>query len=215
MTRSTVVWLLALGCASLCTRNAFAQEGEAARFDIGLRAVLLFSKGEPANDMMGEGVILRWRVKDAWHLGVAYDSVTFDYETPNKALGIVSASVVDGSNDLSRTSVLIERRYETQRKWDPYWLAGVGFASADAPNVTGLRAGGGAFDIATDADDEIHVFAGGGLRRSLGERWMLDAALTFEHHTTDYEIVDRVSGSRGTIGSQSPYGITIGLSFKL
>jgi hypothetical protein len=200
--------------AAICaTSPAVAQDAQP-RFDIGIRGVVLLGKGEPANDMMGEGVVARFRVRDAWHLGFAYDSVTFDYETPNKALDIVSATVVDGSNDLSRASIFVERRYESaQRKWDWHWLAGLGFASVDAPNVTGLRANGDAFDIVTEADDEVHVFVGGGLRRPLGERWALVTTFTIEHHSTDYQLVDRVSGASASIDSQSPYGITIGVSY--
>ena len=203
--------LLCLG--SLVADASDAQES-APRLDVGLRGVVLLSKGEPANDMIGEGLLFRWRLRDAWHIGIAFDAVTFDYETPNKALGIVSATVVDGTNDLSRASVLLERRYESDRRWDWFWLVGVGTASIDAPNVAGRRADGSTFDIATEADEELHVFAGGGLRRPLGARWALETTFTVEHHTTEYELMDRVSGARGTIGAQSPYGIAIGVSYR-
>jgi hypothetical protein len=176
---------------------------------------MLFSKGEPANDMIGEGLIARWRVRDNWHVGIAFDTVTFDYETPNKALGITSATVVDGINDFSRVSLLLERRHDTERRWDWYWLVGVGFVSLDdVQNIAGTRASGGSFNIATDADDEVHLFAGGGLRRPLGERWAVETTFTFEHHTTDYQLADLVSGARGSIGSQSPYGIALGISYR-
>jgi hypothetical protein len=207
-------WTVALLCAGLLIADASDAQDLAPRFDIGLRGVVLLGKGEPANDMMGEGLLFRWRARGAWHIGIAFDDVTFDYETPNKPLGIVSATVVDGTNDLSRASVLVERRYESDRRWDWYWLAGFGAASVDAPNVVGLRADGIPFDIATDADDEMHVFAGGGLRRPLGVRWALETTLTIEYHTTDYELVDRVSGARATIEAQSPYGIAIGVSYR-
>jgi hypothetical protein len=197
----------------LVTDASNAQDPEP-RFDVGLRGVVLLSKGEPANDMIGEGLLFRWRARRAWHIGIAFDAVTFDYETPNKALGIVSATVVDGTNDISRASLLVERRYDGDRSWDWYWLLGVGSASVDVPNVVGVRADGSTFDIATDADDEMHVFAGGGLRRPLGARWTLETTFTVEHHTTEYELVDQISGARGTIGAQSPYGIAIGVSYR-
>ena len=64
------------------------------------------------------------------------------------------------------------------------------------------------------ADDELHVFAGGGLHRALGSRWLLDTSLTFEHHDTRLSSSRiSVSGARGTIGSQSVYGIAIGVSY--
>jgi hypothetical protein len=112
----SLVW--AWGVATFgAVPTAFAQESDA-RFDIGLRGIILLSKGQPANDMIGEGLIARWRVRDQWHLGIAFDSATFDYETPNRGLGIAATNVVDGSNEWSRTSVLLERRYDTERRWD-------------------------------------------------------------------------------------------------
>ncbi len=71
------------------------------RFELGLRGVVLLGKGTPANDMMGEGLIGRFAVSAPWHLGVALDSVKFDYETPNRTLGIPATAVVDGTNELA------------------------------------------------------------------------------------------------------------------
>ncbi len=42
-----------------------------ARFELGFRGLVLLGKGTPANDMIGEGLVGRWRFADAWHLGVA------------------------------------------------------------------------------------------------------------------------------------------------
>jgi hypothetical protein len=55
---------------------------------------------------------------------------------------------------------------------------------------------------------------GGGLRRSFGQHWALEAALTVQHHTTDYQLTDLVSGATGSIGSQTPYGLTLGISYR-
>lgn len=67
---------------------------------------------------------------------------------------------------------------------------------------------------ATAADDETHFMVGGGLRRSFGQHWALEAALTVQHHTTDYQLTDLVSGATGSIGSQTPYGLTLGISYR-
>jgi hypothetical protein len=210
------VFVILAGVLGLAAERGFAQEQDAGpRFDVGIRGLIALSKGQPANDMMGERLIGRWRINDGWYVGVAFDTLTFDYETPNRALGIAAATVVDGTNDLSRVSVLVERRFATNRRWDPYWVAGIGTASVDPPhNVAGARAGGGGFDITTRADDELHVYAGGGVMREVGERWLLDATFTFEHHATDYQLVDLVSGARSSIGSHSPYGLALGASFR-
>ena len=185
------------------------------RFELGLRGVVLLGKGTPSNDMIGEGLIGRFALSEAWRLGVALDSVTFDYETPNKTLAIPATNVVDGTNSWQRVSVLVERRFDGDRRWSWHWLAGLGHADVDAvSNVRGQRADGGTFDIATTADDELHVFAGGGAHREIKRRWLLDATLTVEHHDTHYELVDLVSGARGTIGAQTVYGIALGMSYR-
>jgi hypothetical protein len=185
------------------------------RFELGLRGVVLLGKGSPANDMIGEGLIGRYTLRDGWRVGLALDSVTFDYETPNRALGIPAGAVVDGTNSWRRVSALVERRFDGDRSWRWHWLAGLGLADVDpVSNVSGQRADGGTFDIATTADDELHVFAGGGAHREIKRRWLLDATLTVEHHDTHYELVDSVSGARATIDAQTVYGIAIGMSYR-
>jgi hypothetical protein len=180
-----------------------------------MRGLVLLGKGTPSNDMIGEGLIGRFALSEAWRLGVALDSVAFDYETPNKTLGIPATNVVDGTNSWQRVSVLVERRFDGDRRWRWHWLAGLGFAGVDpVANVAGERADGGMFEIATTADDELHVFAGGGAHREIKSRWLLDTTLTIEHHDTHYELVDMVSGARGTIGAQTVYGIAIGMSYR-
>jgi hypothetical protein len=52
------------------------------------------------------------------------------------------------------------------------------------------------------------------LHRELGRRWLLETSLTFERHDTRYELTDRVSGARGTIGSQSVYGMSVGVGYR-
>jgi hypothetical protein len=205
----------ALVIATALSQWPHAIAAQESKFELGFRGVVLLGKGTPANDMIGEGLIGRFALRDAWRLGVAFDSVTFDYETPNKTLGIPAISVVDGINEWRRVSVLVERRLESERRWRWHWLAGLGYADVDpVDNVTGQRADGGTFDIVTAADDELHVFAGGGAHREIMRRWLLDATLTLEHHDTHYELVDTVSGARGTIGAQTVYGIAIGIGYR-
>ena len=210
--RSRWTALLLAGVASQWPAAIAAQES---RFEIGMRGLVLLGKGTPANDMVGEGLIGRFALSEAWRLDVALDSVTFDYETPNRTLGIPATTVVDGVNSWQRVGALIERRYEGERRWRWHWLAGLGYADVEqVANVTGQRADGGTFDIATTTHDELHVFAGGGAHRELKQRWLLDTTLTVEHHDTHYELVDRVSGARGTIDAQTVYGIAVGVSYR-
>jgi hypothetical protein len=205
--------ILALGAAAVQWTTPLAAQDE--RFELGIRGLILLGKGTPANDMIGEGLVGRFALNEQWRLGVTLDGVTFDYETPNRTLGIPAASVVDGSNTWQRVSVFVERRLDGDRRWDWHWLLGVGSASLDdIDDVAGLRVDGGPFHIATVADDELHAFAGGGLHRSIGKSWLVAASLTLEHHATDYMLADRISGASGTIGSQTVYGIGIGISYR-
>ena len=209
--RCTALLLL----AAVLSQWPAAIAAQESRFEIGMRGLVLLGKGTPANDMVGEGLIGRIALSEAWRLDVALDSVTFDYETPNRTLGIPATVVVDGTNSWRRVSVLVERRFDGERRWPWHWLAGLGHADVDpVSNVAGQRADGGTFDISTAADDELHVFAGGGVHREIKSRWLLDTTLTLEHHDTHYELVDSVSGARGTIGAQTVYGIAIGISYR-
>ena len=208
--RCTALLLL----AAVLSQWPVAIAAQESRFEIGMRGLVLLGKGTPANDMIGKGLIGRIALSEAWRLDVALDSVTFDYETPNRTLGIPATVVVDGTNSWRRVSVLVERRFDGERRWRWHWLAGLGHADVDpVSNVAGQRADGGTFDISTAADDELHVFAGGGVHREIKSRWLLDTTLTLEHHDTHYELVDSVSGARGTIGAQTVYGIAIGVSY--
>jgi hypothetical protein len=198
--------------ALLPQARAVAQDG---RFELGFRGLVMLGKGAPANDMIGGGLVGRFELNDAWRLGVMIDNVEFDYETPNRALGIGATAVVDGLNEWQRVGAFAERRYDADRAWDWHWLIGIGRASVDhVTNVAGQLVGGGTFDIATTADDELHVFAGGGVHREIGRRWLVDTSLTLERHDTRYDLTDRVSGARGTIGAQSVYGISVGVTYR-
>jgi hypothetical protein len=212
MLRANIAWPPLLLAAAIGQAPAAAQTE---RFEIGFRGLILLGKGNPANDMVGAGIVGRFEVNDRWLLGLALDNVKFDYETPNRTLGIAAATVVDGLNEWRRVSVFAERRYDGPRTWGWHWLAGVGSAAVDdVGNVSGQRAGGGSFDIETTADDELHFFAGAGLHRTLARRWLLETSLTIEQHGTDYQLMDRVSGARGIVGSHSVYGIAIGINYS-
>lgn len=114
--------------AALCALSAPISADEPP-FDAGARLLILLGDGEPANDMIGLGLTGRWRWRDGWYLGAGLDQVEFDYERPNDILGIPSTAEIDGSNDWTRVSGWIERRYdEEDLGWSWHWLAGVGFA---------------------------------------------------------------------------------------
>jgi hypothetical protein len=203
------LWVAAILCGACPALGA-----EEYRFDAGARLLVLLGDGVPANDMIGVGVTGHWLWREGWYVGLGIDQVEFDYERPNDLLGIASTEEIDGSNDWTRVSGWIERRYgKEDQGWSWNWRAGLGFASVGTEDVRGATPTGGTWDIATDASNELHVLLAVGLRRGIG-RWAVDGALHLEHHATDYELVDRVSGRTATVSSQRPWGGSIGLSYR-
>ena len=194
---------------------AFAQEG---RFEVGGQGLVLLSQGEPSNDMVGGGVVFGWRWKDQWHFGGAIDDMTFDYERPQRELGIVqdpAQKVIDGSNSFTRLSGWVERRYDDSGNWHWFWGAGLGYASITAePFVSGPTNSGGTFNITTDASDELHLMTRAGLRRALGDNWTLTGTFHLEHHFTDYMIRDTVSGAVAKIESHTPVGLSLTFGYR-
>ena len=194
--------------------SANAQDSQ---LEIGIRPLILASQGEPSNDMTGGGIVGSRHWKDNWYFGVALDSMTFDYERPQFALGISQPpglKAIDGSNSFTRLSGWIERRYDSDGAWDWFWGAGLGYATVDADTVTGPTALLGTFNIVTDASDEIHLMTSAGLRRPLGDKWTLAATFHLEHHLTDYKIRDTISGATGKIGAHTPVGLSATFSYR-
>ena len=205
-----------LGVIALCGIGspAFGQDAD---FEIGFRPMILGSRGEPANDMLGAGLVGAWHWRDDWYFGVGLDSFMFDYERPHQALEIQQdpdIKTLDGSNSFTRVSGWAERRFTSGGPWSWFWNAGLGVASVDADVVAGPTISGGTFNIVTEASDEVHLMGSIGLRRSLGENWALAGTFHLEHHLTDYKIADTVSGTTGKIGAHSPIGASVTLSYR-
>jgi len=214
MSRRLIVLLLLTG-SWIVVGNAVAQDDQG--MEIGFRPLVLASQGEPSNDMLGGGIVGAWHWKDDWFFGAALDNMSFDYERPQNVLGIQQdpdLATIDGSNSFTRLSGWIERRYGGRNAWDWFWNAGLGFASVDADVVTGPTASGGTFNIVTDASNEVHLMTSIGLRRSLGQRWSFAATFHLDHHLTDYQIRDTVSGATGKIGSHTPVGVSATFSYR-
>ena len=128
------------GCA------AVAQETD---FEIGFRPMILGSRGEPANDMLGGGLVAGWRWREDWYFGLGLDRMAFDYERPHQALEIQQdpdTKTLDGSNSFTRVSGWAERRYTGGGPWSWFWNAGLGVASIDADVVARSRRVGDAGD---------------------------------------------------------------------
>lgn len=202
----------AIAALFCCCTPAFAEEYT---FETGARLLVLLGDGVPANDMPGFGLVGRWYWRADWQLGVAVDRVTFDHERPYASLGIASTMEIDGSNDLTRLSAWLERRYDAHdAAWSFFWLAGLGYATVGTETITGFAPSGVRWEIETDASDELHALGGIGMRRHLGRKFMAEVGLHLEHHGTDYQLRDRISGVTTSIGSHSPWGASAAVSYR-
>ena len=174
------------------------------------------ARERPANDMIGEGLIGRFAFSDAWQ-------PRRRARQRDVRLRDAEPSARHSGHDRRRRHQQLAphqraRRAALRRRSG----AGAGTGSRGSATPTSSRsrtsraqrADGGTFDIATTADDELHVFAGGGAHREIKRRWLLDTSLTIEHHDTHYELIDRSRARRGTIGAQTVYGIAIGVSYR-
>ena len=55
---------------------------------------------------------------------------------------------------------------------------------------------------------------GAKLRRNIGSNLLFEATGHVEHHFTDYQLTDRVSGATGKIGSHTPLGVSLMLAYS-
>jgi len=214
MTPGLIAGTLVAATLTATTSPATAQMRD---LEVGFRPMILASQGEPANDMLGGGIVATWNWRDDWLFGAALDGMNFDYERPQRALGIVQppdTATIDGSGSFTRLSGWVERRYDRPGPWDWFWTAGLGFASPDVDVVSGDTATGGTFNIVTQTSSEVHLMSSIGVRRALGERWMFTGTFHLEHHLTDYKFQDTVSGLSGKIGSHTPVGLSALFSYR-
>jgi hypothetical protein len=210
MNRPLVLAAIAVLGATASTASA---AGGGWRF--GARYNVLASNAPPANDMHGYGLTLRRVGANGWSYGAALELYEYDYEEPYKVLDIArppGTEPIDGSNESTVMSAWIEKESGRRQGWRWFWTAGLGYAFLTVDTVTGPDALGGHFDIRTDAQDELQLMASFGVRRRLAARWNIEVALLGQHHFTDYALRDTISGRTGSIGSQTPIGISFGVS---
>lgn len=202
-----------LTALSLCSAT-IARDGRA---HAGAFLELAIADGEPANDIPGFGLELRYEFNERWAAGAALGRAEYDFETPARILGITQSSTAEPIDALAESTLLelwAERTF-TPGAASTSWFAGAGLGavSVDVPDVTGPRADGGQFDIHTGVDTEIVVTGFAGMRRRLGERWYAEFRVIARQHFADWRIEDRDSGQRGSIDDYLTLGgrLTIGL----
>lgn len=207
-----------LACICLLAAMADAGNAQSERFDVGLRGVLMVADGEPANDIPGAGVFAHYRLGDRWSLGFAVDRAEYDFEQPARVVGIEqdpSLAPIDVVAESTTFSSWLERTYRRQGRptaW--FWGAGVGLASIDVPVATGPRRDGGTFDIRTDAATEVIASLSAGMRRNLGDRWLVELALRADQHFADWKLRDSVSGASAVVDDYLAFGAHLGVGFR-
>lgn len=210
MTKNLSLCGLLLGALGLAATTAQARD-----FDLGVRFNAVAGSGKPTNDILGYGLFGHYRFGDRWSLGFALDySPEFDVERAAELVGVPqdpTAEVIDALGTSTTLSGWAERTYGQGGRWEWFWLVGAGVNDVDIDPASGPRAGGGSFEITTDAGTEFLALFGGGVRRSLGERFALEVALAGQQHFGTWDLVDRVSGATGTIDDYFVSGIRFGL----
>jgi hypothetical protein len=187
---------------------AMAEEGER-KFGAGLLATVSVANGEPANDIPGFGIQLRYAWNEHWAFGVTLLRSEYDFETPAEIAGITQSGDVEAVDALAESTQLqgwAERSFHRGDKTTWFVGAGLGASSVDVPDVTGPRADGGQFDVRTTVSTEMIVTGFAGVRRNLGERWYAEIRLHANQHLADWQVEDRVSGATGSIDDYTSFG---------
>ena len=191
---------------------------EETRYEIGLRANVLLGDGVPSNDILGLGVIGRYRLDSGWFVGAGLDVYEYDFERPWRIVGIEqdpSVATIDAAADSTVISGSFGRLYnETDHGFDWFWTLGVGFSSPNVDDIAGPTDAGGTFDLTFDVGNEIHLIATLGSSYNFSESWSASFAARVEHHFMDVLITDRVSGNTAKVDSQSPLGAFLSLNYR-
>ena len=182
------------------------------RWDIGIRAIMVTAGGEPTNDQTGAGIFGRYRFNEKWLVGLAVDELSGDFERPYKLFGNDSPEEVDATVDSTIISSWIEREYGNRdRKLRWFWNAGLGFTSPDVNDISGPLAGGGTFDITTDAGSETLLSVGGGLRRGFAKWFGFEVEVQADQHFAEWKLTDRNNATTATLDNYTTWGINLGL----
>ena len=189
------------------------------RWDTGIRLNIIGGSGKPTNDVLGYGVLGRYRLDDRWTLALGVDiSDEFDIERTPELVGLEQdpdAPVIDSTGSSEGLNAWIERRYGgDDRRLQWFWTVGAGVNSVDVDDQAGPLAGGGSFDIAIDAGTEWVASASVGLRVRVGERFLFEPALRLDQHFADWDVTDRGSGTTASIDDYVLKGVHLAFAYR-
>lgn len=186
--------------------------------DVGVSISVDAANGEPANDIPGAGVLVRYSMDDRWAIGAAVTRTEYDYERPAEILGIAQDPTVEVIDALAEATILrawIERSLTDAKRPMRFFVgAGLGAAFTDVPDVFGPRVDGGSFDIHTEVDTELVASLLGGARYRFGKRWYGEAAIRVEQHFAEWRSTDRVTGVQGVIDDYLTWGVQLTIAYE-
>ncbi len=208
---------LSLACACLCIPDSAAAESP---WSIGLRGGISAAGGVPSNDSINMAFAMSYRLDGGGRVGVAVESMDFDFEMPHRIVGIrqdraLEPEDIDSAAGSTLVAVFYERQLgESGARWTPYWSVALGFASPDTPTVTGPVQGGGTFEVHTDAGTEYIPGARAGYRWNFAPSWSADFSLSVNHHLADWKVEDRQSGATDRVDDYTHYGAQLGVVYR-
>lgn len=179
------------------------------QFELGLRGNVLLGDGQPANDILGFGIIGKYYFSDGWYLAGTLDSYDYDFERPYRVVGVSqdpNVKTIDSNITSTTLGAALGRHYGDRSGFDWFWSAGIGVGFPDSGNVSGPTDTGGTFDLLVDAKTEIQIMGTLGTSYFLSDKWSFTAAARAEHHFLDISVTDLESGNTGKIDSQTPLG---------
>ena len=174
MTRSKSI-LIALIFFLTCSAHANAES----EFEVGLRANVLLGDGQPANDILGAGLIGKYYLSEGWFVAATLDYYDYDFERPYRTVGLEqdsSAKTIDSSIKTTVLGGAIGRHFGDKSGFDWFWSAGVGVGFPDTTNISGPTDSGGTFDLLIDAKTEIQIMGTLGTTYYLSDIWSLTAS---------------------------------------
>jgi hypothetical protein len=191
------------------------EPAEARRWEVGYHAGVWLGDGEPANDIpIPASLYVRRQLSGPWWARAGFELASGDFETPHEIVGVAqdpAQADIDADAEYLSFLAWIERVHAWTPRDELFVQLGGGWTTVEADDARGPAAGGGTFEIETDADDEILLSAGAGYRRRLWERWVAEVLLRYDHHLADWELRDTVSGATGEVDDYSTWAILIGL----
>ena len=217
--KKLLVTVMIITIGIYCTASIiWAEDLHDQKFQFGIRGGTFLGDGEPTNDLPMFGIYGRYNWTKKWHLGLSLDYLSGDFERPYKLLGIQSAEELDAAMTNIIISVWGEREFvpasEKLKRLRPYIAGGIGIGLVDVDDAKGVNAGGGQYDIKTDAGTEYIPALALGLRYLLGKSWEAEISGRYSYHIADWKVTDRISGKVSSIDNYSTYGIYCGVGFR-